>query len=830
MQSSFNGSRREFGGPESAGISQARDQEEFPTAFDPMSALPRSGTASTAGSSVYGGSAAPRQSNRAPSTSDANLSKPTTGERSGIKRSAKACNHCRKGKARCDGFDSYPCRRCREGGVECIFEGIPVEELLQRAQRKRDEAVSLGNSHSNHQREASTQPSALESRLRAIERELERLKAHNRTIENRLDTSKSGSARQSNDAPSLANSLTRDTAGDHADGMAREAFDLFWQHYAPLAPYISPTEDQYDLVRTRSPLLTHSIIAVASRFQEDREFVESNRAEAVRLLRETLFTDTPLSLDDLKGILLFSAWLGRGAPPGHSVSLALQLDLPKSLDRLLASIAHPHDVAANAFDLEMPAVRIWLTLYAQDLWLSFAMGRRSMVTIDLSITNARLLLNFSALRPVDARLIAQSELVTILGIVQETFLKMQHQTTTETVSVVMQANGHLDNWIRTWSEWANAQEESSARYVLASLTMLLQGGRFYSNTLGLRDITKPEELLPMHMPCLRTALDAAVRIQGIHPAQKIAHAAEFTLITLSTSALFLLKMIKLTPHAFSPYATPSYPSFPFHGSPATTGTGQRQRASEDDPSSPDASAGVASSSGLPDSVAPSIAQALDAVRHSAGLLASVPQRQRSYHAAVVAALHRLEVELSIVVPPPATPESLFVGMGRGTGGGGGGGGGGGNDFDDRDRGAKRPRGGTGDNDDDDEGLSEFAPRPPPPPPAVASDFDFTNYGRLQQARPPPFGADPFASKSVASYGANDEQLQELHSQGRGGPVGAARDGDDDDDEAGRARSQEQSLEGLTDLSIASLVGTQAFWSWQSTLPGDINAGLSSIFA
>lgn len=174
-------------------------------------------------------------------------------------------------------------------------------------------------------------------------------------------------------------------------------------------------------------------------------------------------------------------------------------------------------MAANAFDLEMPAVRIWLTLYAQDLWLSFAMGRRSMVTIDLSITNARLLLNFSALRPVDARLIAQSELVTILGIVQETFLKMQHQTTTETVSVVMQANGHLDNWIRTWSEWANAQEESSARYVLASLTMLLQGGRFYSNTLGLRDITKPEELLPMHMPCLRTALDAAVRIQGLVP-------------------------------------------------------------------------------------------------------------------------------------------------------------------------------------------------------------------------------------------------------------------------------------------------------------------------
>jgi len=111
----------------------------------------------------------------------------------------------------------------------------------------------------------------------------------------------------------------------------------------------------------------------------------------------------------LKGILLYSAWLGRGAPPGHSVSLALQLELPKTLERLLASISKPPEEAAIAFDTLMPAVRIWLTLYAQDLWLSLAMGRRSMVTIDLSITNARLLLNFGALRPVDARLIAQSE-------------------------------------------------------------------------------------------------------------------------------------------------------------------------------------------------------------------------------------------------------------------------------------------------------------------------------------------------------------------------------------------------------------------------------------
>lgn len=39
--------------------------------------------------------------------------------------------------------------------------------------------------------------------------------------------------------------------------------------------------------------------AVASRFEENRELVESNRLEATRLIRETLFAETALTLDDV---------------------------------------------------------------------------------------------------------------------------------------------------------------------------------------------------------------------------------------------------------------------------------------------------------------------------------------------------------------------------------------------------------------------------------------------------------------------------------------------------------------------------------------------------
>lgn len=235
-------------------------------------------------------------------------------------------------------------------------------------------------------------------------------------------------------------------------------------------------------------------------------------------MRQTLYADKPVTLDDLKALLVFNAWLGRGAPPGHTVTLALQLDLPKCLERLLESITQPPEKAAETFEELMPAARVWLTLYAQDLWLSFATARRALVTIDLSVTSARLLLHFSALRPIDARLIAQSELVTILGVVQESFLKTQRHSVEHTIHIVQQANAHLEQWIATWSAWTKGQQEETGNFVLSSFSIMLQAARFYMNTLGLRDVTSSDELLPIHLPCLRTALDAAVRVQGTRSA------------------------------------------------------------------------------------------------------------------------------------------------------------------------------------------------------------------------------------------------------------------------------------------------------------------------
>jgi len=270
-------------------------------------------------------------------------------------------------------------------------------------------------------------------------------------------------------------------------------------------------------------------------------------------MRLTLYADVPPTLDDLKGTLVWNAWLSRGAPPGHSCTLASQLDLPRSLARLLASMNKSLAESTKAFAELMPLVRAWLSLYAQDLWLSVATGRRSMVTIDFSITSARSLLKFGELRPVDARIIAQCELVTILGGIQESFLKTKDHSLTQTISIVQTADSHLDNWGKTWNDWSALQESSTGQYMSSSFSMQLYVGRFYINTLGLRDISSQAEVLEEQLPVLKTAIHAAIKIQGIaltYGPERLAHATEFTLISISSAALFLLKMAKLIPAVF----------------------------------------------------------------------------------------------------------------------------------------------------------------------------------------------------------------------------------------------------------------------------------------
>lgn len=103
-----------------------------------------------------------------------------------------------------------------------------------------------------------------------------------------------------------------------------------------------------------------------------------------------------------------------------------------------------------------------------------------------------------------------------------------------------------------------------------------------------------------------------------------------TFSQLQSAALFLLKMVKLVPSAFSPIDSPAYSTLalaiPEPNAPATA-------------SSPDTAASSLQLS------FPSIRQAIAAARHASALLSRVPASQQKHTQAIEAALKKLETEM-----------------------------------------------------------------------------------------------------------------------------------------------------------------------------------------
>ncbi|SOV05025.1 uncharacterized protein UDID_03077 [Ustilago sp. UG-2017a] len=94
----------------------------------------RDSTADTASASESNPDTKPSNSKAEADNSDTPDNKDTnTGGKEEVKiyktisRVHRACNACRKQKARCDGPENPPCRRCRQVGIECIFEKPPKD-------------------------------------------------------------------------------------------------------------------------------------------------------------------------------------------------------------------------------------------------------------------------------------------------------------------------------------------------------------------------------------------------------------------------------------------------------------------------------------------------------------------------------------------------------------------------------------------------------------------------------------------------------------------------------------------------------------------------------
>ncbi|KAI5479093.1 hydrolase [Pseudohyphozyma bogoriensis] len=294
------------------------------------------------------------------------------------------------------------------------------------------------------------------------------------------------------------------------EAQAREAFSTFWAYCGPLAPALS-----YDL-------------------------------------------DT---FDKVKALVVWNAFMAKVAPQGHVLGLATELGLLKTIETLLSALALPGADASALFQQYMPSVRVWLMLYSHDIAQVFIIsglmtGNRPLVSLSSNIF-PRALLRFGLLGPIDVRLIAQYELNTVMGVIQDTVFKGLSSDPEQVVHIVEYAEQHLIEWKNTWLAWSRAQEEAIGSYMHLSFSLQLTGLRFFIHRMCLGGIKSLEDILPGHRPLLKPAIaniislhDTAFRQQSL----RLTYTTAYTLAILTRSTVWLVNLMKVQPHLFDDLA------------------------------------------------------------------------------------------------------------------------------------------------------------------------------------------------------------------------------------------------------------------------------------
>lgn len=152
----------------------------------------------------------------------------------------------------------------RDNGIECVFEGVSADELRARMATKREPDADADQLPIPRALHSFDPTSLLEVRLARLEAELETVRASTRAntskiarLEERPDV---GTTMNSNASPQERVNSPNIRSAPAFPQFAKDAFEMFWDMYAPLAPYIVKETDDYEVVRQRSPCLMHCIM------------------------------------------------------------------------------------------------------------------------------------------------------------------------------------------------------------------------------------------------------------------------------------------------------------------------------------------------------------------------------------------------------------------------------------------------------------------------------------------------------------------------------------------------------------------------------------------
>ncbi|KAF9227235.1 hypothetical protein BS17DRAFT_775134 [Gyrodon lividus] len=335
-------------------------------------------------------------------------------------------------------------------------------------------------------------------------------------------------------------------------GEARTLYHIFFAGCHLFIPLFDPNYDTFESLMERTPWTFDAILAIASKIRSGNAPLSPTfykcLEEAQGIARSSLFGPV-VRKEAVMGMLLLAAWSTNGwLPSGHAMRMALDLGLHRALEKLADESGKKRSEEQER-DLVVSA-RIWLCLYWFDHQMSLGTGRPLVLRDESSIKHCRLLLTHPMASPTDVRLISQVELIAQKTQIYDTLAPLNGEVNHNTLAFIRRANVALDKWWADCDELhrQTMDEESLLRKILAGE---LHYAKLWLVCVALRGVSWDK--MPFEQRELAfQAKDAAFNCLSIFlnsTAYRAAlrYAVHDSLVTLSFSGLFLLKMANLFP-------------------------------------------------------------------------------------------------------------------------------------------------------------------------------------------------------------------------------------------------------------------------------------------
>ncbi|KAJ4265748.1 hypothetical protein NW764_015580 [Fusarium oxysporum] len=379
--------------------------------------------------------------------------------------------------------------------------------------------------------------------------------------------------------------------------VARALFTLFFQKCHPSFPLLQTSTDlkgYFDQIRSSSPFLLTSILAVAGRYYTGYRGTQLGISELPPIAATSLGALADLAcahlgfvlfrkqhqLADVQAVLLLSVWIPRGSGQsadqwmvsGLCTRLAYRIGIPDLIESpaVLRLVNSPNLDVNDVREIEniLPQWHTWLVINQYDTSLSLGFGRPHMLALPhasprqylamarklgssarIDLTAAAYVTSLVELSAITTDLITGLRNARLQSILCQGDSQPDTTVWTRVWTLLSDLNPRLDEWQRQWT-WGGSYDAIALGTYTKLVTIYGEHARLCLNSVSLNLILSNanEESQQDKMPYLARACEAAIsivqnQVDPSGPEPFVRYGADYIVLILCQAAVFLVRML-----------------------------------------------------------------------------------------------------------------------------------------------------------------------------------------------------------------------------------------------------------------------------------------------